>query len=102
MKTSTMHLMPSIGKIMIALAAASVIGATGVKPAFAEGNDRRAEQQDKDRHRERPRADHDRRADRDRRSEYYQHRVYAPPPVYYVAQPSPGISLFLPLEIRIR
>jgi hypothetical protein len=26
--------------------------------------------------------------------------VYAPPPVYYTPQPSPGISFFFPLDFR--
>lgn len=31
---------------------------------------------------------------------YYARPVYAPPPVYYPPQQSPGISLFLPLDLR--
>jgi hypothetical protein len=32
---------------------------------------------------------------------YYQpYAVYAPPPVYYPPQPSPGVSLFFPIRIR--
>jgi hypothetical protein len=30
----------------------------------------------------------------------YSQPVYAPPPVYYEPRPSPGISLFFPLDIR--
>jgi hypothetical protein len=30
----------------------------------------------------------------------YSQPVYAPPPVYYEPQQSPGISLFFPLDIR--
>lgn len=39
---------------------------------------------------------------RDDRGNYYdnQRYVYAPPPVAYVPQPAPGISLFFPLQIR--
>ena len=32
----------------------------------------------------------------------YSQPVYVPPPVYYPPQPSPGISLILPLNLRIR
>lgn len=32
----------------------------------------------------------------------YQQPVYAPPPVQYAPEPSPGINLVLPLEIRVR
>jgi hypothetical protein len=32
---------------------------------------------------------------------YYEpYAVYAPPPVYYPPQPSPGVSLFFPIQIR--
>ncbi len=44
--------------------------------------------------------------DRDRhgyaQGNYYPQPFYAPPPVVYVAPQSPGISLFVPLEIRLR
>ncbi len=50
------------------------------------------------------RYDHSRdyRGYRDYRGNYYdnQRYVYAPPPVAYVPQPAPGISLFIPLQIR--
>ncbi len=40
----------------------------------------------------------------DNRDNYYPYAyaqpVYAPPPVYYPPMPSPGISLFFPLELR--
>ncbi len=32
----------------------------------------------------------------------YAQPVYVPPPVYYPPQPSSGISLFVPLNLRIR
>lgn len=31
---------------------------------------------------------------------YAPYQVYAPPPVYYPPQPSPGVSLFFPVRIR--
>ncbi|MGO4332573.1 hypothetical protein [Cupriavidus sp. M-11] len=45
---------------------------------------------------------HDYRGYRDYHGNYYdnQRYVYAPPPVAYVPQPAPGISLFFPLQIR--
>ena len=111
MKTSTTRARNqtrAIGKLMIALAGLVVIGGTAVRPAFAEGNegnDRRAEQQRQDRHREPARNEHDRRGDRDHQRRYVPepvYPIYAPPPVYYAPQQSPGISLFLPLNIRVR
>lgn len=37
-----------------------------------------------------------------RRPYLYAQPVYAPPPVYYEPQQSPGISLFFPLDVRRR
>ncbi len=102
---------PAIGRIVMACALASVMGGLCTTPVFGR---------DDDRGRHEARGDHDERGHRDRdwydhRSEYrpeyrpmYQHPyyrsqpVYIPPPVYYPPPPSPGISLFLPFDIRIR
>jgi hypothetical protein len=72
----------SIGRILLVLASASMIGSLSVGPALGE-----------ERHDDRGRG-RDRHDDRYRRD---YRPVYAPPPVVYVPAPSPGISLFFPL-----
>ena len=106
MKTSTnqaSNCRPTISKIVMALAVASVMGGMAITPALG---DNRKGHQDQGLHKgqlKNARA----------RSVYqpvyrpvyqepyrYSEPVYAPPPVYYEPQPSPGISLFFPLDIR--
>jgi hypothetical protein len=114
MKTSTSqarNLRPAISKTVLALAVASVIGGMAMTSAFADYNDNRQGHQDQGLHKGQYKGD------RDRRDEYrrevqpvyrpvyqqpyrYSEPVYAPPPVYYDPRPSPGISLFFPLDIR--
>jgi hypothetical protein len=98
MKTSTnqaLNFRPTISKIVMALAVVSVLGGMAITPALAD-NDGRQVRRDNGRHH----------GDRDRR--VYRHPynyaqpVYAPPPVYYAPQQSPGISFFFPLDIRRR
>ena len=100
MKTSTnqvRNFRPPISKIVMALAVASVMGAMAVTPALARDNDDRRGHRDNGRHRgER----HEYRPVY--RQPYYSEPVYAPPPVYYAPQQSPGISIFLPLDIHRR
>ena len=105
MKTSikqTRNLRPTISKIVMALASASVIGAIAVTPAHGKGNDGRKGYQGKGGQKVEQRGNRDRREYRPGylQPNYYSQPVYAPPPVYYAPQPSPGISLFLPLNIR--
>ena len=124
MKTSAnqaRHLRPTISKIVMALAVASVMGGITISSALGQDNDSRARAgQDRGRNDDRDRNDNrgrnddrdrndnrDRNNDRDQREDrpvyvqpYYSEPVYAPPPVYYDAQPSPGINLFFPLDIR--
>ena len=98
-----------IGAMVMACAFASMIGALGTTPAFAK-DDNRGRHDGHDNHDWH--ADHGR---YDHRPEYrpvyqpaYHHPyyrsqpVYIPPPVYYPPPPSPGLSLFLPFDIRIR
>lgn len=98
---------PAIGRIVMAFALASVLGSICMTPALGRDDDRgRHDARDnRDRHVDRGRHDY--------RPEYrprpvYQHPyhyaqpVYVPPPVYYPPPPSPGVSLFFPLDIRIR
>jgi hypothetical protein len=98
---------PAIGKIVMAVAFASVMGSMCMTPALGRDDDRgRHDARDnRDRH-----GDREWHGDRDRhdyRPEYghpyrYAQPVYVPPPVYYPPPPSPCVSLFFPLEIRIR
>ena len=114
MNTSTnraRNLKPAINRIALALAVASVMGAMAMTPARADGHGDRGGHQDQGWHRGQNKGD------RHQRDEYrrapqpvyrpvyerpyrYAEPVYAPPPVYYDERPSPGISLFLPLDIR--
>lgn len=112
MKPSTKQFRATIGKIMMALALASVLGVTSIAPALAKDNDDR---HDNGLHKGQQRSERDHQDKRDERNDYrdrrvpynysapayyYSEPVYAPPPVYYAPQPSPGISLFFPLDIR--
>jgi hypothetical protein len=94
---------PTIGKIVMALTLASVMGGISVSPALARDND--------DRRDERARHERDHRHGHTyyysqpvyrEHPYYYSQPVYTPPPVYYAPQQSPGISLFLPLDIHHR
>jgi cell division protein FtsN len=109
MKTSTTqapNLRPTIGKIAMALAVASVMGAMAITPALAKDNKDRKEHQDQGLHRGQNKVDRDRTVYQPVYRPVYQdpyrysQPVYAPPPVYYEPQPSAGISLFFPLDIR--
>jgi Ni/Co efflux regulator RcnB len=113
MKTSTnqaRNFRPTISKIVMALAVASVIGGMAITPALGQNNESRARAaQDRGRNSDRNQNDNRNRNDRRDQRAYrpaYQHPyrysqpVYAPPPVYYDPQPSPGISLVFPLDIR--
>jgi ABC-type Zn2+ transport system substrate-binding protein/surface adhesin len=110
MKTTTMRsklLAPLRGKALAAVIASSALcGFAGISmmPAHAEGNDKRDEHydkhHDKDRLENRRHDDHGRRGHEEPR--FYPQPVYAPPAVYYPPPESPGISIFLPLDVRIR
>jgi hypothetical protein len=85
------------GKIAMAIAVASAIGGLGMTPAFGDEHDNRGGDERDHGH------DADRRQDSRHRSHdayHYAQPVYAPPPDYYRARPSPGISLFFPLDVR--
>ena len=106
MKTSITWIFRSIvGKIMLGLILAAMIGSIDVVSARGEDGNNRMERHDNGRseHRgggyDRDRYRHDGR--------YYQHYgyygygygerdYYPPPPVVYVPPPEPGISIFLP------
>ena len=120
MKSSTTQFRrcsPAFGKFMAALALGALLGGTSI--ALALGKDdgdrhdkgwhkgkQRSERNDNDRN---ERNEWNERNDyyyRERRDAYYYQPyyysapVYAPPPVYYPPQPSRGISLFFPLDLR--
>jgi hypothetical protein len=111
MKTMTMRsrfFSPLHGKALVALIASSAVcGIAGVSmmPAHAGGNDKSDEHRDEGNHRDqghgdREHVDRDRRGHEERR--FYPQPIYAPPAVYYPLQQSPGVTLFLPLDIHIR
>jgi hypothetical protein len=76
----------------MALTLASVMCSISVTPALARDDDRRDQRaHERDRHEHRTEY---------RRPYNYSQPAYAPPPVYYAPQQSPGISLFFPLDFR--
>jgi len=86
--------------MVMALAFVSVIMGIATGPALGRDDRREVRQErghgERDRHDERNRPE-----DRSRRSyDYYSAPVYAPPPVVYAPVPSPGVSIFFPLEFR--
>jgi hypothetical protein len=109
------HFRPTISKIVMAFAFASVMGGMAMTPALGNDNRHDDHHPGHDRH-----DDHNWHGDHDRHDHHpdyrstpeyrpvYQHPyvyaqpVYAPPAVYYPPPPSPGVSLFFPLDIRIR
>ncbi len=110
MKTSTKqarNFRPTIGKIVMALALVSVTGSLSLTPALSRDDGDRRGHADKGWHKG------EWRGEREYRREwqpvyrpvyvepyYYSRPVYVPPPVYYPPQPSPGITLFFPLDLR--
>lgn len=79
-----------VGKIVMALVCASMIGGTFIAPAFADDHGKRRGYQKQSRRVYHPPP---------RRHYYYSEPVYVPPPVYYHPAPyqSPGISIVFPL-----
>jgi hypothetical protein len=103
MKTpSTWNFRSIMGKAMMGLVLAAMIGGINVVPAHSRDDNRRMERHDRDRYEKRGRG-HDRgnyyykHGRRYYRQPVYRERVYvAPPPVVYAPPEPPGISLFLP------
>jgi hypothetical protein len=87
-----------VGKILMALIFASMIGGISAGPALGK-NDNRGGPKQQGRHDNRRWQD-DRHWDYDRGRyrpyRYQPETIYAPPPVYYAPMPSPGISIFFP------
>ena len=88
-----------VGKIMMGLVLAAMIGSIDVGPAFGKDDHKRMGKHDKGRYEQRGRG-----YDRDRyvqgrrvyRPYDYREQVYAPPPVIYAPLPPVGISIFFP------
>ena len=92
MKTSSIwDFRPVVGKIMMGLVLAAMIGSIDVGMAFAKDEPKRMERNDKGRHEQRGR-------DYRPYGEYgHRERVYYPPPrVIYAPPPPPGIGIFFP------
>ena len=97
--SSTWNFRSVMGKIMMVLTLATMIGSMEVAPALAKDDHKRMGKHDNGRYEHRGRG-----YDRDRyvrgRRVYqpygYSERVYVPPPVYYEPPPPPGIGIFLP------
>ena len=88
-----------------------MLGGACTAPAFAKDDggrhdkgwhkgEQRGNRNDDDRWERRDYYYRDRRDPSYYRPYYYSAPVYAPPPVYYPPQPSRGISLFFPLDLR--
>jgi hypothetical protein len=91
MKTSsTWNFRSIVGKIMMGLVLAAMIGSLGVAPALGKDNDKRRGKQDNRRYEQRD--------GRPYGYHYgYRERVYYPsPPVVYAPPRPPGISIFFP------
>ncbi|MBF0551565.1 MAG: hypothetical protein HQK60_13645 [Deltaproteobacteria bacterium] len=104
MKTSntrTTWFSSTVGKIVMALVFASMIGGISGAPAFGQEMQRSDRQYHRDRYNsDRHYRDHRRVYYQNSRSYYYTERVYVPPPVVYAPAPyqSPGISIVFPID----
>ena len=102
MKTSrTWNLGTIVGKLMLGLVLAAMIGSVNVAPALGKDNHKDMGKHDNRRYEQRGHAyGHDRnygyRADRYYGPYGYRERVYVPPPVVYAPPPPPGIGIFFP------
>ena len=90
MKTSnTWSFRSIVGKIMMGLVLAAMIGSIDVAPALGKDNHKRMVKHDNGRYE----YVHGQRV---YRPYVYRERVYVPPPVIYAPPPPPGISIFFP------
>jgi hypothetical protein len=108
MKTSSAWNFRSIvGKVMMGLVLAAMIGSIDVAPAFGQGDHKRMGKHDNRRYEPSGRVYHrdnrgreyyrDRHGKRFYRSYGYREPVYyPPPPVVYAPPPPPGVSIFFP------
>jgi hypothetical protein len=95
MKTSrTWDFRSIVGKMMIGLALAAMIGSIAVAPAFGKNDHKQMGKHDNGRNRR-----HVQSRPVYRHYDYYGYRervYYPPPPVVYAPPPPPGISIFFP------
>lgn len=99
MKISDRWFLKSIvGKMMMGLVLAAMVGSTDVAPAFAKDDHKQMGKHDNGRSEHRGRGYERNRYEQRRvyRAPVYRERVYIPPPVIYEPPPPPGISIFLP------
>jgi hypothetical protein len=99
MKTSIIGNYRSIvGKMMMGIVVAAMIGSIDVAPAFGKDNNRRMGKHDNGRYENRGRGDrgHYVQGRRVYRPYSYRERVYVPPRVIYAPPQPPGISIFFP------
>ena len=92
--SSTWNFRSIVGKIMMGLVLAAMIGSIDAAPALAKDDHKRVERHDNGRSEHRGRG-----YDRGRYVHgggYYQPYGYAPPPVIYAPAPPLGISIFFP------
>jgi hypothetical protein len=95
-----------VGKIMMALIIVSLIGGISVLSALGQDNYRRQGPPQRGYYDDRGRYDNRGWYDNRGRRVYRPHgyyrpgRVYGPPPAFVVPVPPPGISIFLPFDIR--
>jgi hypothetical protein len=94
----------TVGKIVMALVFAFMIGAILITPAFSVESYGRGDYNQQGRYgrgqyNQQGRYQHGRRVYQPR-TYYYSPPVYAPPLDYYVPTPSPGISIIFPIIIR--
>lgn len=95
--TRTRKFSSTVGKILMALVFASMIGGIFIAPAFGRDNGRHQGYYKQGRYHQQGR-----RVYQPPRRYYYTAPVYVPPPVVYYPAPyqSPGISLVFPINIR--
>ena len=92
LNTQARNFSSTVGKIVMAVVCASMIGGIFITPAFSEDHGRREGYQKHRRYKQ------SRRVYQPPRRYYYSEPIYAPPPVVYVPAPyqSPGISIVFP------
>ena len=105
--TRARHARSIVGKIVLALAVASMLAGVSVQPALGDDHDKRDAQQERYQRQHQPvRHGHQPvyRGGYQPYGYYYYSPpvIYAPPPVVYVPPPSPGISLFFGLPFGHR
>ena len=97
--TSSWNFRYIVGKALMGLVLAAMIGSVDVATSFADDHNDRGRRPDNGRYENRGRG-HDRdryvRGRRVYRSYGYRERVYVPPPVILAPPPPPGIGIFFP------